>query len=49
MNRTYHKELLNRFDDFTMGNVGEQAGIIQGAHKDIRVDVKILHGLIKCK
>ena len=37
------------FDGFIKGNVGEQAGYIKRTHEDIRVDVKILHGLSKCK
>ena len=37
------------FDGFINGNVGKEAGHIKGAHVDIRVDVKILHGLSKGK
>ena len=37
------------FDGFIKGNVGEQAGYIKRTHEDIRVDVKILHGLSKRK
>ena len=37
------------FDGFSKGNVGEQAGHIKKTHKDIKVDVKILHGLGKRK
>ena len=37
------------FDGFIKENVGEQAGYIKRTHKNIRVDVKILHGLSKRK
>ena len=37
------------FDGFIKGNVGERAGYIKKTHEDIRVDVKILHGLSKRK
>ena len=37
------------FDGFIKGNVGKRAGHIKRTHEDIRVDVKILHGLSKRK
>ena len=37
------------FDGFVKGNVGEQAGHIKKIHEDIRIDLKVLHGLSKRK
>ena len=37
------------FDDFMQENVGEQAGHIKRTQEDIRIDVKISHGLSKRK
>ena len=43
------KGILPDFNGFLKGNISEQTGHIKRTHEDIRVDVKILHGLSKRK